>query len=94
MKRASLDYLFVIDADGELFNSPKYKTGRMSIDSDTYEIIEFSSSAAVGKPTEPSLHKQTGSATLNTLEIVKTEGGKRCIVFKETANSPEWRAVQ
>ena len=90
----NLDYLFVIDADGELFESQKYTTGRMSIDGDTYEIIEFSGAPAVGTPAEPSLRKPSGSTALSSLEIVKIEGGKLWIVFKETASSPERRVVQ
>ena len=90
----NLDYLFIIDADGELFDSQKYTTGRMSIDGDTYEIIEFSGTPAVGKPADASLRKPSGSTALNTLEIVKIEGGKLWIVFKETASSAERRVVQ
>ena len=88
------DYIFVIDADGELFESAKYKTGRMSIDGSSYELIEFSGTPAVGKPTSPSIRKPSGSAMLNSLEIVKIDGGKLWIVFKETASSPEQRIVQ
>lgn len=90
----NFDYVFVTDDEGALFSSAKYKTGRMSIDGGDYEIIEFSGTPAVGKPTEPTIRKPSGSTALNTLQIVKIESGKLWIVFKETASSAERRIVQ
>ena len=87
-------YVFITDAGGSLFASAKYKTGRISADGSDFEIIEFSGAPAVGKPTEPSIRKPSGSVALNSLEIVKIESGKLWIVFKETASSTERRIVQ
>jgi len=93
-KSEDSDYIFIIDADGELFESAKYKIGRMSFDGDSYELIEFSGTPAVGKPTSPTIRKLSGTTTLNSLEIIKIDDGKLWIVFKETASSPERRIVQ
>ena len=81
-KNEDSDYIFIIDADGELFESAKYKVGRMSFDGDSYELIEFSGTPAVGKPSSPTIRKLSGTTTLNSLEIVKIDDGKLWIVFK------------
>jgi len=88
------DYAFVLDNNSSLFSSSKYKVGRISLDGNDYEIIEFNGTPAVGKPTEPSLRKPSGTTALNSLEILKIEGAKLWIVFKETASSTERRIVQ
>ena len=87
-------YVFITDAGGALFSSAKYKTGRISPDGADYEMVEFDGSPALGKASGPSLRKPSGSVALHSLEIVKMEGGKLWIVFKETATSAERRIVQ
>ena len=87
-------YTFITDAGGVLFGSSKYKTGRISPQGD-FEMIEFSGSPVLGKPSEPSLRKSAESSVpLHSLEIVKAQGGKLWIVFKETESSAERRIVQ
>ena len=88
------NYVFVSDAGGALFSSAKYKTGRIWDNGSNYELIEFNGIPTVGKPLEPTIRKPSGSVALNSLEILKVEGGKLWIVFKETASSPERRIVQ
>ena len=88
-------YTFVIDTGGSLFASAKYKTGRiLSADGSTYEFIEFSGAPAVGSPAEATIRKQSGITDLYSPEIVKIEGGKLWIVFKETASAAERKVVQ
>jgi len=93
-KNEDSDYIFIVDADESLFESAKYKTGYMTEDGSNYEIIEFSGAVAVGKPTSATLRKPSGSVNLNSLEIIKIDGSKLWIVFKETATSSERRIVQ
>lgn len=94
-KNEKSSYIFIIDADGNLFSSANYKTGRiLSSDGSNYEFIEFSGSAIVGKPSGPSIRRPSGNTPLNNLEIVKVENGKLWIVFKETATSTERFVVQ
>ena len=95
-KNETTTHTFVTDASGKLFSSPKYKTGRITIaNGNQYEIIEFTGPPAVGKPTGASIRKPaTGSVPLHSLEIIKMEGRKLWMVFKETSNSPERRVVQ
>jgi len=85
---------FLIDADGALFESAKYKTGYSTDTGSNYEFIEFSGAPAVGKPSSPSIRKPAGSTELYSLEIVKIDGAKLWIVFKETASSTERKVVQ
>jgi hypothetical protein len=86
---------FIIDTGGNLFESAKYKTGRiLSPDGSDYEFIEFSGAATAGKPTEPTIRKPSGIAPLHSLEILKVDGSKLWIVFKETATGTERRMVQ
>jgi len=87
-------YVFLIDAGNALFSSDKYKIGRIWDNGEKYEIIEYSGEPAVGKPASPIIRKPSGSAALNSLEIVKVEGAKLWLVYKETATSAEWRVVQ
>uniref|UniRef100_S0DFJ6 Uncharacterized protein n=1 Tax=termite gut metagenome TaxID=433724 RepID=S0DFJ6_9ZZZZ len=87
-------YTFVTDAGGKLFSSAAYKTGRISHGGDSFEIIEFSGSPVVGSPSDPTIRKPAGTTDLYLLEIVKMEGGKLWIVFKETPTSTERRIVQ
>ena len=87
-------YVFITDAGESLFESAKYKTGRIRDDGSDYEIIEFSGSPKVGVPAEPSIRKPSGSVNLYRLEIMKMENDKLWIVFQETATSTEWRVVQ
>ena len=93
-KNDASNFVFITDLGGSLFSSAKYKTGYMSADGSSYELIEFSGTPAVGKPAEPSIRRASGSTALSSLEIVKMDGGKLWIVFKETANSAERRIVQ
>jgi len=87
-------YTFITDTGGALFGSANYKTGRMSSDGSSYEMIEFSGTPAVGKPTGAGIRTQNGVTALESLEILKAEAGKLWIVFKETASSAERRVVQ
>jgi len=88
-------YTFLIDTGGSLFASAKYKTGRiLSADGNSYEFIEFSGAPAVGSPAEPTIRKQSGTTDLYSLEIVKIEGSKLWIAFKETASAAERKVVQ
>ena len=86
--------VFVTDMGGNLFSSPKYKTGRISADGSSYEIIEFSGTPAVGKPAEPGFRTPNGIVVPHRLEIVKVLSDKLWIVFQETATSTERRVVQ
>ena len=86
--------VFVTDMGGDLFSSPKYKTGRISADGNSYEIIEFSGTPAVGKPAEPGFRTPNGIVVPHRLEIVKVLSDKLWIVFQETATSTERRVVQ
>jgi len=88
------DHVFIIDTGGMLFSSAKYKIGRIWAGGANYEIIEFNGTPAEGKPASPSIRKPSGVTNLNSLEIVKMEGGKMWIVFRESANTPERRIVQ
>ena len=88
-------YTFVIDTGGNLFASAKYKTGRiLSADGSSYEFIEFTGAPAVGSPAEPTIRKQSAVTDLYSLEIVKIEGSKLWIVFRETSTSAERKVVQ
>ena len=88
-------YTFLIDTGGSLFASAKYKTGRiLSEDGNSYEFIEFTGAPAVGKPAEATIRKQSGITDLYSLEIVKIEGSKLWIAFRETSTSMERRVVQ
>ena len=87
-------YIYIVDNGENLFESTKYKTGRMSSDGDTYELIEFNGVPSVGTPSGATIRTQNGTTTPHSLEIVKVEGGKLWIVFKETASSAERRLVQ
>ena len=87
-------YVFVSDAGGSLFSSAKYKIGRIWNEGSNYELIEFSGTPAVGKPSDPSIRKPSGSVALYSLEILKVEGVKLWLVYKETASSAEGRIVQ
>ena len=94
-KNEGSQYTFVIDKGGNLFSSANYKVGRSWTGGDNYEFIEFSGAPVVGKPSGFAvIRKPSGTADLSSLEIVKIEGGKLWIVFKETANSAERRIVQ
>ena len=90
------DYTFITDAGGALFDSPKYKTGRISQGGANYELVEFSvtGAPAVGIPDAPSLRTPSGTKDLHSLKIVKVDGGKLWIVFQETESSAERRIVQ
>ena len=86
---------FINDAGGILFDSPKYKIGRIiKNDGSDYEIIEFSGTPAIGKPAEPSLRKPSGTINLHSLEIVKIDDSKLWIVFQETDTSLVRMVVQ
>ena len=95
-KNEEKPYTYVIDMGGQLFsNSPKYKIGRIkTANGSSYEFIEFAGTPVVGKPSEPSIRKPSGSVALHSLEILKIENGTLWIVFKETAASLERRVVQ
>ena len=93
-KNEGSQYTFVIDKGGNLFSSANYKVGRSWAGGDNYEFIEFAGAPAVGKPSGAFIRKPSGTADLNSLEIVKIEDGKLWIVFKETAGSAERRIVQ
>jgi len=90
----NLSFNYISDMGGSLFSSAKLKIGRMSADGKEYELIEFSGQAVAGKATDPSIRKPSGVVSLYSLDIVKTEGGKLWIVFKETANAVERKIVQ
>jgi len=90
----AVDHIFVVDSGGALFSSAKYKIGRIWDDGADYELIEFTGAPAVGKPTAPSIRKTSGVVELHSLEIVKMEGGRLWIVFRESAITPERRIVQ
>ena len=91
----SSTYIFITDAGGTLFGSPKYKIGRITKnDGSDYEIIEFSGTPAIGKPAEPSLRKPSGTTGLHSLEIVKMVDSKLWIIFQETSTSPVRKVVQ
>ena len=86
----SSPYTFITDEGGTLFSSGKYKIGRITAaDGSSYEIIEFSGSPAVGKPSDPTIRKHSGSVPLHNLEILKMENGKLWVVFQETETSSE-----
>jgi hypothetical protein len=87
-------YVFITDGGGKLFDSDKYKTGRMSADGSDYELIEFSGAPAAGNPANPALRTPAGVEPLHRLEIVQAADGMLWIVFQETAGSPERRIVQ
>ena len=93
-KNEGSHYTFVLDKGSNLFSSPNYKVGRIWSDGDNYEIIEFSGAPAVGKASGASIRKPGGATAPFSLEIVKIEGGKLWIVFKETQTSTERRIVQ
>ena len=93
-KNEDSNNIFLIDADGVLFESAKYKTGYTNESGSSYELIEFSGAPAVGRPSSPSLRKPAGSTDIHSLEIVKIDGAKLWIVFKETASSAERKVVQ
>jgi len=93
-KNEDSNSIFLIDAEGALFGSAKYKTGYTNESGSNYEMIEFSGAAAVGKPASPTIRKPSGVTDLHSLEILKVESGKLWIVFKETASSAERRIVQ
>ncbi|MDR1153145.1 MAG: hypothetical protein LBL04_00410 [Bacteroidales bacterium] len=86
-------YVFLTDGGGKLFDSDRYKTGRMSADGSDYELIEFSGAPAEGNPANPALRTPSGVEPLH-LEIVQAADGKLWIVFQETTGSPERRIVQ
>ena len=93
-KNEGSQYTFVLDKGGNLFSSANYKVGRSWSGGDNYEIIEFSGTPAVGKPSGAFIRKPGGTSAPFLLEIVKIEGGKLWIVFKETQTSNERRIVQ
>ena len=93
-KNEGSQYTFVLDKGGNLFSSPNYKVGRSWAGGDNYEFIEFSGAPVVGKSAGAAIRKPGGVTNLNSLEIVKIDGAKLWIVFKETASSAERRIVQ
>ena len=94
LKNEDGSYIFIIDNGSNILESTRYKTGRMSSDGSSYEFIEFSGTPSVGSPSGAIIRTQSGTLTPHSLEIVKAEGGKLWIVYKETANAPEKRVVQ
>jgi len=87
-------YIFVVDKGGNLFSSANYKIGRVWAGGENYEIIEFAGAPAIGKPTGAAIRKPGGVTNLASLEIVKIDGNKLWVVFKETESSAERRVVQ
>ena len=92
-------YTFITDTGADtgerLFDSPQYKTGRItSDDGSSYEIIEFDAPPVKGTPANGQIRKASGGVSaLYSLEIVQVQGNKLWIVFKESATSPERRIV-
>ena len=96
-KNEGTTYTFIKDIDGQLFETSKYTTGRITqADGNSYEFIEFTGPPVVGKPSDPSIRTmlRRESSNLYSLEILKIEGDKLWIVFKESAGSTERRVVQ
>ena len=93
-KNEGSQYTFVIDKSGNLFSSANFKVGRSWSGGDNYEFIEFSGAPVVGKPSGAFIRKPSGTVDISSLEIVKIEGAKLWIVFKETSSSAERKIVQ
>ena len=93
-KNDESQYNFVIDKGGNLFSSANFKVGRSWLGGDNYEFIEFSGAPVVGKPSGAFIRKPSGTVDISSLEIVKIEGAKLWIVFKETSSSAERKIVQ
>ena len=90
----NIELIFVTDSESALFESSNFKIGYMKDDGSDYEMIEFSGTPVVGTPTGAIIRKPAGTTAIYSLEIVKIEGSKLWIVFKETANSTERKVVQ
>ena len=63
-------------------------------DGSTYYFVEWTGDWNIGTKTSPTLRTQTGTATLQSLQIVQSQGGVVWIVYKQTATSAEGRVVQ
>ena len=93
-KNAESAYTFITDTGGQLFESAKYKTGRITDGGNGFEIVEFSGTPAAGKPAGATLHSEQGTTPLHSLEILKIDKGTLWIIFKETETATERRIVQ
>jgi hypothetical protein len=88
---------FLTDAEGKLFSSTNYKTGRITAaDGSNYEMVEFPGPPVQGvKPAGTAfIRTPSGISLLYSIQIVKIEGNKLWLVFREHATSPERRVVQ
>ena len=86
-------HLFYVDKGG-LFSSNKNKVGYGARDGSTYYFVEWTGDWSIGTKTSPTLRTQTGTATLQSLQILQSQGGIVWIVYKQTATSAEGRVVQ
>ena len=98
-KNEASSYVFITDK-GNLFNSTKYKIGRiMADDGSDYEIIEFSDTPTTVGKTNSYIYKpsETGGHArlpIHSIEIIKIDGDKLWIAFKEKPQDAERRIVQ
>ena len=93
VKNIDAKQLFYSDKGG-LYASTKNKLGYASVDGSSYYFVEWSGDAGVGNKTNPSLRTQNGEVALQSLQIVKSEGGALWVVYKQNASSAEGRIVQ
>ena len=83
-------HLFYVDK-GELFSSTKNKMGYSSRDGVTYYFVEWNGDFSVGSKSGATLRTQSGTVTLQSLQVVQSEGGIVWVKYKQTASSTEGR---
>lgn len=93
VKNTEGKHVFYADK-GVILSSAKNKLGYASRDGKTFYFIEWEGDGSAGAKTNASLRTLSGVIALQSLQVIKSEGGILWITYKEKSDSAEGRVVQ